>query len=193
MIRWNPRGRKGKMTRCPALDAEHQGHILDAKRQEQAPYTRRKGQVLDTKCRGQAYTEFVVVLPGVLLLLLLAWEFAYFWWGRMVVSTATFEAARQVATGESPATGYQVYNDILGTGMGQMAGDHEGYFWLSNRPESRSVYARAAVPYQWPTGLGALMGGRLRLSLQSSAFFRLEEFYPGPPQVNWYNPAMQWE
>ena len=28
---------------------------------------------------GQAYVEFVVVLPAVLLLLLLVWEFSYFW------------------------------------------------------------------------------------------------------------------
>jgi hypothetical protein len=37
------------------------------------------------------------------------------------------------------------------------------------------------VPWQWPIGLGGLMGGSLNLSLKASAFFRLEEFYPGPP------------
>ena len=42
--------------------------------------------------------------------------------------------------------------------------------------------ARADVPYHWPTGLGALMGGGLNLSLKSSAFFRLEDFFPGPPE-----------
>jgi hypothetical protein len=165
MIRWNPK--KARKTR---------GHVLYAKH------------------KGQAYTEFVVVLPGVLLLLLLAWEFAYFWWGRMVVSTATFEAARQVAAGEPTATGYGVYAGIMETGMGRMVEDHEGDFWIQERPNFRSVSAQARVPYRWPTGLGALMGGRLELSLQSSAFFRLEEFYPGPPgETYWFLPGYVWE
>lgn len=135
------------------------------------------------KCarKGQAYTEFVIVLPGVLLLTLLAWEFAYFWWGRMIVSSGTFEAARQVVAGEPAASGYAVYNEILDTGLGRMAGEHRGHFSLAVQPGYRSVRARADVDWQWPTGLGMLMGGRPSLSLKSSAFFRLEQFYPGPP------------
>jgi len=132
--------------------------------------------------RGQAYTEFVIVLPGVLLLTLLAWEFAYFWWGRIIVSSATFEAARVVAAGEPAATGYALYNGILDTGMGRMAGEHRGRFSLAVQPAFRSVRARADVPYRWPSGLGALMGGGMNLSLRSSAFFRLERFWPGPPE-----------
>ncbi len=131
--------------------------------------------------QGQAYTEFVIVLPGLLLLILLAWELAYFWWGRMIVSSGTFEAARQVASGHSAAAGYAVYDQILGTGLGQLATDASGHFSLAVQPGLRSVRARADVPWQWPTGLGALMGGGLNLSLKASAFFRLEEFYPGPP------------
>ncbi len=137
--------------------------------------------------RGQAYTEFVVVLPGVLLLLMLAWEFAYFWWGRMVVSTATFEAARQVATGEPTAEGYAVYNDIMATGLGQMSQEHAAQgrgpqFRLTIKPGYRSVQAAANVPYHWPSGIGALMGGgRMRLNLRASAFFRLEQAHFGPP------------
>ncbi len=143
---------------------------------------KRRGQVLDVKRQGQAYVEFAVVLPGVLLLTLLAWEFAYFWWSRMIVSTATFEAARIVATGEPAATGYAVYDEIVSTGLGQMAEDHRGHFSLTVQPGLRSVRARADVPYQWPTGLGALMGGGgMELTLNASAFFRLEEFFAGPP------------
>lgn len=135
------------------------------------------------KKRAQAYVEFVIVLPGMLLLTLLAWEFAYFWWGRMVVSTATFEATRQVAVGEPIATGYNVYNEMLSTGLGQMAEDHRGGFSIVNSPSTRSVFALANVPWQWPSGLGALMGGGMNLELRSSAFFRLEEFHPGPPDT----------
>lgn len=133
------------------------------------------------KRRGQAYTEFVVVLPGVLLLMLLAWEFAYFWWGRMVVSTGVFEAARQVAAGEPTTTGYAVYDDVLSTGLGQMAEEHRGRFSLLVQPGLRSVRAQADVPWQWPSGLGALMGGGMDLHLKSSALFRLEQFWPGEP------------
>ncbi len=131
--------------------------------------------------RGQSYVEFIVVLPGVLLLLLLAWEFSYFWWSRMVVSTATFEAARQVAAGEPSSVGYGIYDDILSTGMGQMADEHRGRFSLAVQPQFHSVRAVADVPYQWPTGLGALMGGGMQLELKSSAFFRLEQARFGPP------------
>ena len=130
---------------------------------------------------GQAYLEFLIVLPGVLLLLFLAWEFSYFWWSRMVVSTATFEATRQVAVGRPPAQDYAVYNELMQTGMGQMSQDYPGRFSLAVQPGLRSVRSRAEMPWQWPTGLGALMGGGLNLDLKASAFFRLEEFYPGPP------------
>jgi len=131
--------------------------------------------------KGQAYTEFVIVLPGMLLLILLAWELAYFWWGRMIVSSGTFEAARQVAAGQPAAVGYATYDQILGTGLGSMATGASGHFSLAVQPALRSVRARADVPWQWPTGLGGLMGGGMNLTLKSSAFFRLEEFYPGPP------------
>jgi hypothetical protein len=144
----------------------------------------KKHRKKDQRCKGQAYTEFVVVLPGLLLLLLLAWEFAYFWWGRMVVSTATFEAARVVASGESVGRGYEIYDDILEGGLGQMAGEHQGGFHLRPNYMARSVTARARVPWRWPSGLGALMGGGMNLDLRSSAHFRLERFWPGPP--GWY-------
>jgi Flp pilus assembly protein TadG len=133
--------------------------------------------------RGQAYVEFVVVLPGLLLLTLLIWEFAYFWWAREVTATATFEGARQVAVGQSAARGYQVYDEVMRTGLGRLSQEHEGYYSIAMRPAYRTVQAQANVPYQWPTGLGALMGGGLKLDLKSSAFFRLEAFYPGPPDT----------
>jgi hypothetical protein len=133
--------------------------------------------------KGQSYIEFVVVLPGILLLLFLAWELAYFWWGRMVVSTGTFEAARQVAVGQPPVKGYALYNDLLSTGLGSMGDQYRQGFTLTEQPALRSVSARASVPWRWPSGLGALMGGGLNLELKSSAFFRLEEFYPGPPET----------
>lgn len=132
---------------------------------------------------GQAYTEFLLVLPGVLLLLFLAWEFAYFWWSRMAVSTAVFEGARTVAEGNDIAEGYAVYDQVLGGG----AEERRGEFHIVASPEGdlaglRSVRAEADMPYRWPTGLGALMGGGLSLELKASAFFRLEQFYPGPPE-----------
>lgn len=130
--------------------------------------------------RGQGYLELSLVLPGVLLLLLLAWELSYFWWGRLIVSSGTFEAARAVAAGQPASTGYQIYDQILGTGLGQLSSGPAN-FSLTEQPALRSVRARADMPWVWPSGLGGLMGGGLNLSLKASAFFRLEEFYPGPP------------
>ena len=130
--------------------------------------------------KAQGYLEFIIDLPGVLLLLLLAFEFAMFWYSRMAVSTATFEAARAVAVRRPMATGYATYSTLVGN-LGQLTGDPRKHFTLKDQPSLRSVSARADVPWRWPTGLGALMGGGLQLDLKSSAFFRLEEFYPGPP------------
>ena len=141
---------------------------------------KRHGEWRRTRERGQGYLEFVLVLPGVLLVLLLAWELAYFWWGRMIVSSGTFEATRAVASGQPASTGYQIYDQILGTGLGQMSSGPAN-FSLAVQPALRSVRSRADVPWVWPSGLGGLLGGGLNLTLKSSAFFRLEEFYPGPP------------
>jgi Flp pilus assembly protein TadG len=131
--------------------------------------------------RGQAYVEFVIVLPGLLLLVLLAWELAYFQWGRMVVSTATFDGTRAVATGHTPAEGYAIYDQIVGTGLGTLG--RGGSFSLVVQPTLRSVRSHTDVPWQWPAGLAGLMGGSLNLSLKSSSLFRLEEFWPGPPNT----------
>jgi Flp pilus assembly protein TadG len=131
--------------------------------------------------RGQAYVEFVIVLPGLLLLVLLAWELAYFQWGRMVVSTATVEGTRVVATGHTPAEGYAIYDQIVSTGLGQLG--RSGNFSLAVQPALRSVRSRSEMKWQWPTGLAGLMGGGLNLSLKSSSLFRLEEFWPGPPNT----------
>ena len=128
---------------------------------------------------GQAYVEFVIVLPGLLLLVLLAWELAYFQWGRMVVSTATFDGTRAVATGHTAAEGYAIYDQIVGTGLGSMG--QGGNFSIVVQPTLRSVRSHTDVPWQWPAGLAGLMGGNLNLSLKSSSLFRLEEFWPGPP------------
>ena len=121
-------------------------------------------------------------MPGVILLTLLLWEFAYYMWSRMVVSSGTFESARVVATGGSLQDGYATYREVLEGSLGRMAEEHQGHFTLSVEPELRSVWVEAHVPYQWPTGLGALMGGGMELTLDSSALFRLEQFYPGPPE-----------
>jgi hypothetical protein len=67
------------------------------------------------------------------------------------------------------------------TGLGRLSQEHQGDYSIAVRPAYRTVQAQANVPYHWPTGLGALMGGGLNLELKSAAFFRLEQFYPGPP------------
>ena len=62
--------------------------------------------------------------------------------------------------------------------------EHRGNFSLTVQPSLRSVHAVAAVPYHWPLGLEALMGGEeVNLTLKASAFFRLEQFFPGPPDT----------
>jgi hypothetical protein len=140
-----------------------------------------------SKRRAQAYVEFIVVLPGVLLLTFLTWEFAYFWWGRMVTSTATFEAGRQVAAGEPISTGYAAYDYIVGenlAGMGGIESSDDGYVYIDEwAPMAyRSVAVQSNVPWHWPSGLATLTGD-YDMSMKSKAFFRREEFYPGPPDM----------
>lgn len=121
---------------------------------------------------GQAYLEFIIVFPLLLLLVILTLDLAEFWWSRMIVSTATFESARQVAGGQPLSRGYAVYQDLTGS-LGGLA--------LTVRPAQRSVSAQVNVAWAWPFGTPVLLGVSPRLDLKASAFFRLERLYLGPP------------
>jgi len=128
--------------------------------------------------RGAVAVEFVLVLPMMLVLIVLAIEFSLFWWERMTVSTATFDATRAVASGHTPAEGYALYDQLAG-GLGAAGSD--GGFSLSVQPGLRSVRSRTNVTWNWPFGLPAVLGANPEVQLKASAFFRLEEFWPGPP------------
>jgi Flp pilus assembly protein TadG len=127
---------------------------------------------------GAVAVEFVLVLPMMLVLIVLAIEFSMFWWERMTVSTATFDATRAVASGHTPAEGYALYNQLAG-GLGGSRAD--GGFSLAVQPGLRSVRSRTNVTWHWPFGLPALLSANPEVQLKASAFFRLEEFWPGPP------------
>ncbi len=127
---------------------------------------------------GAVAVEFVLVLPLMLVLIALAIEFSLFWWERMTVSTATFDATRVVASGHTPAEGYALYDQLAG-GLG--AAGSEGGFSLAVQPGLRSVRSRTNVTWNWPFGLPALLGAHPEVQLKASGFFRLEEFWPGPP------------
>ena len=134
------------------------------------------------KPNGQAYLEFILVLPVMLLLILLVLDFGEYLWGRMVVSTGTFEAARQVANGHSTIQGLKVYKDVVGSGLGSLNGsDTLNGLSLSVQPAQRSVRAQANIPWTWPFGTPVLLGASPQLHLKASAFFRLERLYLGPP------------
>jgi hypothetical protein len=135
------------------------------------------------KRKAQTYVEFLVVLPLLLLLIFLLWEFAYYFWAKEVITTATFEAARTVAGGGGVAEGYSVYRDIVRDGLGRLGQEMSGGFYLASNPALRSVSARTEVRYPWPSGLAAFMGGGLNLKVKASSFFRLERFWPGPPEA----------
>ncbi len=127
---------------------------------------------------GAVAVEFVLVLPMMLVLSVLAIEFSMFWWERMTVSTATFDATRAVASGQSSAEGYALYNQLAG-GLGGNGTD--GGFSLAVQPDLRSVRSRTNITWSWPFGLPALLSANPEVQLKASAFFRLEEFWPGPP------------
>lgn len=129
---------------------------------------------------GAVAVEFVLVLPMMLVLIALALEFSFFWWERMTVSTATFDATRLVASGHTPAEGYTLYDQLAG-GLG--AAGTEGGFSLEVQPHLRSVRSRTNVTWNWPFGLPALLGANPEVQLKASGFFRLEEFWPGPPST----------
>ncbi len=127
---------------------------------------------------GTVAVEFVLVLPLMLVLIVLAIEFSMFWWERMTVSTATFDATRAVAAGHTRAEGYALYDQLAG-GLGAAGSD--GGFSLEVQPGLRSVRSRTNVTWHWPFGLPVVLGANPEVHLKASAFFRLEEFWPGPP------------
>ena len=130
------------------------------------------------RLNGQAYLEFIIVFPALILLMLLSLDLAEFWWGRLVVSTATFESARAVAGGQSLAQGQAIYRDLTHAGQGSLNG---AGLTLRIQPDMRSVSARVNVPWTWPFGTPVLLGASPKLDLKASAFFRLEKLYLGPP------------
>ena len=103
-----------------------------------------------TQRRGQGYLELVIILPGLLLLTFLLWEFAYFWWARQVTATATFEAARQVAVGRPLAVGYATYDAVLQTAAFKKV--------TGRKRHILGQYARPAVERRRP--LGRFAGSR---------------------------------
>ena len=134
------------------------------------------------KPNGQTLVEFIIVLPVMMLLILLVLDFGEYLWGRMVVSTGTFEAARQVANGRSQIQGLKVYRDVVGSGLGRLNGsDTLNGLSLSVQPGQRSVRAQANILWTWPFGSPVLLGAAPQMHLKASAFFRLERLYLGPP------------
>jgi hypothetical protein len=129
--------------------------------------------------RGQAYVEFVIVVLPMLLIILFLWEISYYSWSRMVVASATYEAAREVATGGTMAEGQAIYDDLLTAGLGGLADQHRGHFQMTRVDGLRSVYAAADVPYAWPEYLESL-GVSAALRMRATALFRIEKFYGGP-------------
>ena len=143
-------------------------------------YHRLRGGRVARDERGAVAVEFALVLPMMLVLIVLSIEFSLFWWERMTVSTATFDATRAVASGHTPAEGYALYNQLAG-GLGAAGSD--GGFSLSVQPGLRSVRSRTNVTWNWPFGLPVVLGANPEVQLKASAFFRLEEFWPGPPST----------
>jgi hypothetical protein len=152
--------------------------VIHGPREEIA--ARIRGRVGRKRARsGQAYVEFVIVVLPMLLIILFLWEISYYSWSRMVVASATYEAAREVATGGTMAGGQAIYDDLLTAGLGGLADQHRGHFRLTRVDGLRSVYAAADVPYAWPKYLESL-GVSAALRMRATALFRIEEFYGGP-------------
>jgi hypothetical protein len=129
-----------------------------------------------------------------IVLILLIIEFGWFFYCRMVVPSAAFDAARTAARGGTPQEAHAAYRELIDLLGPSYAAEYGDSLELRLPPEDwgdqaftdpelegmRSVEAHVNVEWTSLTGVWGLVGIPNKMTISSDAFFRLEQFYGGP-------------
>ena len=141
---------------------------------------RRQGQRGQARLpeRGQAFVEFVVVFPLLVLLFLFIAVQAWWYWNQTSAAVAIHDGTAAAAhhTG-SLAEGYQETFRALAAPLGGTAQEYGGTYFIVELPAMRATAGTIRnsrvidLPY---------VGAEL-FTVEASSFQRKEQFYGGPP------------
>ena len=132
----------------------------------------RKGQ------RGQAYVEFVVVFPLLVILFLFIGAQAWWWWNMASAAVAIHDGTAAAAHhGGSLAEGRQETLRALMAPLGSTAQEYTGSFTIVAAPARRATLG--TIRLSKVIDLGYL--GEKLFTVEARSFQRKEQFYGGPP------------
>jgi hypothetical protein len=130
--------------------------------------------------RGQAYVEFIVVFPLMVLLFLFIAVQAWYWWNQTSAAVAIYDGTAAASHhGGSIEAGYQETLRALAAPLGGTAQDYAGTYAIVDLPPLRATagYLRNERVIDLP-----YIGLEL-FTVEASSFQRREQFYGGPPDT----------
>lgn len=128
--------------------------------------------------RGQAFVEFVVVFPLLVLLFLFVGVQAWYWWNQSSAAIAIHDGTTAAAHHTGSLTeGYAETLRALAAPLGGTAQEYEGTYSIVELPQMRATMGAIRnsrvieLPY---------VGAEL-FTVEARSFQRKEQFYGGPP------------
>jgi hypothetical protein len=128
--------------------------------------------------QGQAYVEFLVVLPLMAILFLFVAVQAWYWWNQTSAAIAIHDGTAAAAHHNgSVEAGYHETLRALAAPLGGTALDYAGTYTIVDLPSMRATAGtiRNARVIDLP-----YIGPEL-FTVEASSFQRKEQFYGGPP------------
>ena len=140
----------------------------------------RQGPILagDEGQRGQAFVEFILVFPLLVLLLLFIGAQAWWWWNQAAAAVAIHDGTAAAAHhGGSLTQGYGETFRALAAPLGGTAAEYEGRYSIVEFPAMRAV--EGSIRNSRVIDLPYI--GAAAFTVEASSFQRKEQFYGGPP------------
>jgi len=128
--------------------------------------------------RGQAYIEFIVVFPLLVILFLFIAAQAWYWWNQTSAAVAIHDGTAAAAHHNGSLTeGYQETFRALAAPLGGTAQEYAGTYHIVELPPMRATagYIHNSRVIDLP-----YIGAEL-FTVEASSFQRKEQFYGGPP------------
>lgn len=128
--------------------------------------------------QGQAYIEFIIVLPLMIILFYFVGVQAWWWWNQTTAAVAIHDGTAAMGHhGGSLAEGHAEVREALTAALGGVASEYAGTYRLVDLPAMRATtgYIRNETVVDIP-----YVGSRL-FTVEARSFQRREQFYGGPP------------
>ena len=138
--------------------------------------TRKARNVAESE-EGGGYVEFLITLPLFMLLVLLVWSFALYWWMQVSAATAIHDGVRVAAQGGTIVQGRTRAYERLEAALGKLAEPIEEKLYIIRLPALRSVRGGVEYTYHSPLRYFGFPG----FQVKATSFQREERFYGGRP------------